>query len=82
MEAERRRLESYTIGLTDEQIAEKDRLMLAAEREHPDVGMWFRELCVDFCVRNKADSERIATSGEWEKEPSMYSAKEMCNKIM
>ena len=81
MEPERRRLESYTVGLTEEQICEKDALMRSAERQHPDVGLWFREMCVDFCVRNKTESERIAISGEWEG-PTKYSAKEIAKNIM
>ena len=65
---EKRRLSTYTIGLTAEQVALKDRMMREAEADHPEVSEYFRELCVDFCVRNPEEATRVRETGEWEVE--------------
>ena len=65
---EKRRLTTYTIGLTAEQVSLKDRMMREAEAEHPEVSEYFRELCVDFCVRNPEEATRVRETGEWEVE--------------
>ncbi len=64
----KRKLESYRIGLTDEQVQEKDRLMKLAAESHPEVSEYFRELAVDFCVRHPEEATKVRESGEWEGE--------------
>lgn len=66
--SEKRRLSTYMIGLTAEQVALKDRLMREAQRECPDVCEFFRELCVDFVVRCPEEATRVRETGEWENE--------------
>ena len=65
---QKRRLTTYTIGLTAEQVSLKDRMMREAEAENPEVSEYFRELCVDFCVRNPEEATRVRETGEWEVE--------------
>ena len=65
---QKRRLSTYTIDLSAEQVALKDRMMREAAAEHPEVGEYFRELCADFCVRNPEEASRVRETGEWEVE--------------
>lgn len=70
---EKRRLSTYTIGLSAEQVALKDKLMREAEAECPHVSEYFRELCVDFVVRNPEEATRVRESGEWDSIESKHS---------
>ena len=51
MQSERRDLEYFGKGLTDEQVVEKKRMLRESAQAHPEIAEYFRELAVDFCVR-------------------------------
>ena len=51
MQSERRLIESFGKGLTDDQIIEKKKMLKESAECHPEVAEYFRELAVDFCVR-------------------------------
>ena len=76
MEATKRELESFVVGLSADQIANKKRLMRETAAEYPNVSEFFRELVVDFCMRNPEEATRIRESGEWET-PSKFSPKHL-----
>ena len=69
---EKRKLESYTTGLSAEQIFEKDRLMELVNKNHPEISSYMTELCIDFCIRNPEEATRVRETKEWEQE-SMHS---------
>ena len=73
MEATKRELESFVVGLNADQIANKKRLMRETAVEHPEVPEFFRELVVDFCVRHPEEATRIRETGEWEATPTKFS---------
>ena len=77
METTKRDLHTFTVGLSADQIAEKKRLMREAEREYAHVPEYFRELVVDFCVRNPEEATRVRESKEWEETPSKFSTKHL-----
>ena len=77
METTKRDLHTFTVGLSADQIAEKKRLMREAEREYAHVPEYFRELVVDFCVRNPEEATRIRETGEWEETSSKFSTKHL-----
>ena len=51
MQSERRDLEHFGKGLTDEQVVEKKRMMKESREMFPEITEYFHELCCDFCVR-------------------------------
>ena len=69
---EKRKLESYTIGLTDEQITEKDNLMKLVSETHPHLSSYMIELCVDFCIRNPEEATRLRETKEWDDLESIH----------
>ena len=76
MEATKRELESFVVGLNADQIADKKRLMRETAVEYPNVAEYFRELVIDSCVRHPEEATRIRESGEWET-PSKFSPKHL-----
>ena len=77
MEATKRDLHTFTVGLSADQIAEKKRLMRETAVDYPNVPEYFRELVVDFCVRNPEEATRVRESGEWEETPTKFSTKHL-----
>ena len=69
---EKRKLESYTIGLTEEQIIEKDNLMKLVSETHPHLSSYMIELCVDFCVRFPEEATKVRESKEWDELESIH----------
>ena len=47
MQSERRDLEYFGKGLTDEQVVEKKRMLKESAEMHPEIAEYFRELAVD-----------------------------------
>ena len=47
MQGERRDLEYFGKGLTDEQVVEKKRMLKESAEMHPEIAEYFRELAVD-----------------------------------
>ena len=56
MQSERRDLEYFGNGLTDEQVVEKKRMLRESAQAHPEIAEYFRELACDFCVRFPEDA--------------------------
>ena len=77
MEATKRELHTFTVGLSAEQIAAKKRLMRETAVEYANVPEYFRELVVDFCVRHEEEATRIRETGEWETTPTKFSPQNM-----
>ena len=77
MEASKRDLHTFTVGLSADQIAEKKRLMRETAIEYAHVPEYFRELVVDFCVRNPEEATRVRESKEWEETPTKFSRKHL-----
>ena len=77
MEATKRDLHTFTVGLSADQIAEKKRFMRETAVDYPNVPEYFRELVVDFCVRNPEEATRIRETGEWEDSPTKFSTKHL-----
>ena len=77
MEATKRDLHTFTVGLSADQIAEKKRLMRETAIEYAHVPEYFRELVVDFCVRNPKEATRVRESKEWEETPTKFSTKHL-----
>jgi hypothetical protein len=77
MQSERRDLEYFGKGLTDEQLIEKKRMLKESAEMHPEIAEYFRELAVDFCVRNQEEATRQRESKEWEMQESAFSPKKM-----
>ena len=73
MQSERRDLESFGKGLTDDQIIEKKKMLKESAESHPEVAEYFRELACDFCVRFPEEAEEQRLSKAWEKQPSKFS---------
>ena len=48
MQSDRRDLESFGKGLTDEQIIEKKKMLKESAETHPEIAEYFRDLAVDF----------------------------------
>ena len=78
---EKRKLQSYTTGLSPEQIVEKDRLMKLVAETHPELSSYMTELCIDFCIRNPEEATRVRENKEWEQKESMHSLNNL-QKIM
>ena len=77
MESERRDLEYFGKGLTDEQVVEKKRMLRESAQAHPEIAEYFRELCADFCVRNPQEATNQRETKEWEQLDSAFSPKKM-----
>ena len=77
MQSERRDLESFGKGLTDEQIVEKKRMLRESAEMHPEIAEYFRELAVDFCVRFPEEATKQRQSKEWEMQESAFSVEKM-----
>jgi len=70
---EARHLSTFTHGLTDAQVAEKERLLKEVLANDSSLCPTIAELCVDFCVRHPDEATRIRESKEWEQQPSVHS---------
>ena len=77
MQSERRDLEYFGKGLSDEQIVEKKRMLRESAQAHPEIAEYFRELAVDFCVRFPEEATRQRETREWEQQESAFSPKKM-----
>ena len=77
MESERRDLEYFGKGLTDEQVVEKKRMLRESAQAHPEIAEYFRELCADFCVRNPQEATKQRETKEWEQQESAFSVEKM-----
>ena len=77
MQSERRDLEFFGKGLTDDQIVEKKRMLRESAQAHPEIAEYFRELAVDFCVRNQEEATRQRETKEWEQQESSFSVEKM-----
>ena len=77
MQSERRDLEYFGKGLTDEQVVEKKRMLKESAEMHPEIAEYFRELAVDFCVRFPEEATRQRETREWEQQESVFSPKKM-----
>ena len=64
--AELRDLPSFGAGLSDEQILEKKRMLKESSESHPHIQEYFRELCVDFCIRFPEEATKQRETKEWE----------------
>ena len=77
MQSERRDLEYFGKGLTDEQVVEKKRMLRESAQAHPEIAEYFRELAVDFCVRFPEEATKQRESKEWEMQESAFSVEKM-----
>ena len=77
MQSERRDLESFGKGLTDEQVVDKKRMLRESAEMHPEIAEYFRELAVDFCVRFPEEATKQRQSKEWEMQESAFSVEKM-----
>ena len=77
MQSERRDLEYFGKGLTDEQVVEKKRMLRESAQAHPEIAEYFRELAVDFCVRFPEEATKQRETKEWEEIESQFSPKKM-----
>ena len=77
MQSERRDLEYFGKGLTDEQVVLKKKMHKESAEMHPEIAEYFRELAVDFCVRFPEEATKQRESKEWEKMESQFSPKKM-----
>ena len=77
MQSERRDLEYFGKGLTDEQVVLKKKMLKESAEMHPEIQEYFRELAVDFCVRFPEEATRQRETKEWEKIESQFSPKKM-----
>ena len=77
MQGERRDLEYFGKGLTDEQVILKKKMLKESAEMHPEIAEYFRELAVDFCVRFPEEATRQRETREWEQQESAFSPKKM-----
>ena len=77
MQSERRDLEYFGKGLTDEQVVLKKKMLKESAEMHPEIAEYFRELAVDFCVRFPQEATRQRQTREWEQQESAFSPKKM-----
>jgi hypothetical protein len=63
---EARNLTTFTQGLTDEQVADKERMLKEVLANDSSLCPTIAELCVDFCVRQPDEATRIRETREWE----------------
>ena len=73
MPEQARHLSTFTHGLTDAQVAEKERLLKEVLANDSILCPTIAELCEDFCVRHPEEATRIRESGEWEGTPTIHS---------
>ena len=69
---EKRKLQSYIIDLTEEQIIEKDNLMKLVKETHPHLSSYMAELCIDFCIRNPDEATKVRETKEWDALESIH----------
>ena len=77
MQSERRDLEYFGKGLTDEQVVLKKKMLKESAEMHPEIAEYFRELAVDFCVRFPEEATKQRETREWEKQESAFSVEKM-----
>ena len=77
MQSERRDLEYFGKGLSDEQVVLKKKMLKESSEMHPEIAEYFRELAVDFCVRFPEEATRQRETKEWEQQESAFSPKKM-----
>ena len=77
MQSERRDLEYFGKGLTDEQVVLKKKMLKESAEMHPEIAEYFRELAVDFCVRFPEEATRQRHTKEWEQQESAFSIEKM-----
>ena len=77
MQSERRDLEYFGKGLTDEQVVEKKRMLRESAQANPEIAEYFRELAVDFCVRFPEEATKQRETKEWEQQKSAFSVEKM-----
>ena len=77
MQSERRDLEYFGKGLTDEQVVLKKKMLKESSEMHPEIQEYFREMAVDFCVRFPEEATRQRETREWEQQESAFSPKKM-----
>ena len=77
MQSERRDLEYFGKGLTDEQVVEKKRMLRESAQAHPEIAEYFRGLAVDFCVRFPEEATKQRETKEWEQLDSAFSVEKM-----
>ena len=82
MQSERRDLESFGKGLTDEQIIEKKKMLKESAECHPEIAEYFRELAVDFCVRFPQEATKQRETKEWESKKSAFSSEKLHKKCL
>ena len=75
--AELRDLPSFGAGLSDEQILEKKRMLKISAETHPHIAEYFRELCVDFCIRFPEEATKQRQTREWENIDSKFTIQKM-----
>ena len=80
MQSERRDLESFGKGLTDDQVIEKKKMMKESAESHPQIAEYFRELAVDFCVRFPEEATLQRKTKEWESQESVFSTEKLQKK--
>ena len=73
MQSQKRDLTNFAIGLTDEQVIEKKKMLKESAESHPEIAEYFRELAVDFCVRFPEEACQQRESKEWESQKSVFS---------
>lgn len=78
----KRDLESFSKGLSDEQITEKRRLLKECAKDFPDVTEWLAEIACDFVVRNPDEATRIRESREWENTKSMHDPQKLAERCI
>jgi hypothetical protein len=66
-------------SLSDEQKTKKKALEKQAELEAPQIPAYFRDLVVDFVLRNPEEANRQRLSKEWENQKSKYSPDHLKN---
>ena len=66
-------------SLSDEQRTKKKALEKQAELEAPQIPAYFRDLVVDFVLRNPEEANRQRLSKEWENQKSKYSPDHLKN---
>ena len=73
MQSQKRDLTNFAIGLTDEQVIEKKKMLKESAESHPEIAEYFRELAVDFCVRFPEEAAKQRETKKWEAVESAFS---------
>jgi len=66
-------------SLSDEEQTKKKALEKQAESESPHLPAYFRDLVVDFVLRNPEEASKQRLSKEWENQKSKYSPDHLKN---